>query len=353
MKIHDVIRTRRQTMGLTQEGLADRLGGRAPAVNKWEKGLNYPDITLLPSLARTLGVDLNTLLSFQEDLTQEEIGLFLNRVYETAQGEALAAAFDLARSKLREFPNSDLLAFSLAGLLEGILTLLPGGTEGERQTWQEEIDALYERCVSSADARVCEAATYTVASKCISRGELDRAQTLLDRLSDTHMDKRTLTASLRRKEGKIEEAWTILERDLFDRAHAIQTTLLHMIELAIEEGDKEAAHHFSDTAEAEGRVMGLTDYAVLSAPLQLAMAERNGPRALELLERLLHSLTVPWDLSESSLYRHLPTKNETGEAQSMLLKPLLDQLDLDPEAQFLKGVPGYQELVEQYQTWKG
>lgn len=337
MKIHDVIRTRRQTMGLTQEGLADRLGVSAPAVNKWEKGLNYPDITLLPSLARTLGVDLNTLLSFQEDLTQEEIGLFLNRVYETAQGEALAVAFDLARSKLRE----------------GILTLLPGGTEGERQTWQEEIDDLYERCVSSADARVCEAATYTVASKCISRGELDRAQTLLDQLSDTHMDKRTLTASLRRKEGKIEEAWTILERDLFDRAHAIQTTLLHMIELAIEEGDKEAAHHFSDTAEAEGRVMGLTDYAVLSAPLQLAMAERNGPRALELLERLLHSLTVPWDLSESSLYRHLPTKNETGEAQSMLLKPLLDQLDLDPEAQFLKGVPGYQELVEQYQTWKG
>lgn len=121
MKIHDVIRTRRQTMGLTQEGLADRLGVSAPAVNKWEKGLNYPDITLLPSLARTLGVDLNTLLSFQEDLTQEEIGLFLNRVYETAQGEAPAAAFDLARSKLREFPNSDLLAFSLAGLLEGIL----------------------------------------------------------------------------------------------------------------------------------------------------------------------------------------------------------------------------------------
>lgn len=40
MKIHDVIRTRRQTMGLTQEGLADRLGVSAPAVNKWEKGVS-------------------------------------------------------------------------------------------------------------------------------------------------------------------------------------------------------------------------------------------------------------------------------------------------------------------------
>lgn len=56
MKIHEVIRTRRQALGLTQEGLADRLGVFASAVNKWENALNYPDITLLPTLARTLGV---------------------------------------------------------------------------------------------------------------------------------------------------------------------------------------------------------------------------------------------------------------------------------------------------------
>ena len=69
MKIHEVIRTRRQALGVTQEGLADRLGVFASAVNKWENALDYPDITLLPTLARTLGVDLNTLLSFREDMT--------------------------------------------------------------------------------------------------------------------------------------------------------------------------------------------------------------------------------------------------------------------------------------------
>ena len=47
MKIHDVIRTRRQTMGLTQEGLADRLGVSAPAVNKWEKGIQFTLLTYL------------------------------------------------------------------------------------------------------------------------------------------------------------------------------------------------------------------------------------------------------------------------------------------------------------------
>ena len=76
MKINDVIRTRRQALGLTQEALAERLGVSGPAVNKWEKSLNYPDITLLPTLARVLGVDLNTLLSFQEDMDRGEIGRF-------------------------------------------------------------------------------------------------------------------------------------------------------------------------------------------------------------------------------------------------------------------------------------
>ena len=48
MNLNEIIRQRRQAMGLTQEGLAERLGVSAPAVNKWERGLNYPDITLLP-----------------------------------------------------------------------------------------------------------------------------------------------------------------------------------------------------------------------------------------------------------------------------------------------------------------
>ena len=131
MRLNDVIRTRRQALGLTQEGLAERLGASAPAVNKWEKAINYPDITLLPSLARVLGVDLNTLLSFQEDMTEREIGLFLNQVYETAGAEGAAAAFALARDKLREFPNSDLLAYSLAGLLEGLALMAPAAEEQE------------------------------------------------------------------------------------------------------------------------------------------------------------------------------------------------------------------------------
>ena len=63
MKINEVIRQRRKELGLTQDRVAELLGVSAPAVNKWENGNSYPDITLLPPLARLLKTDLNTLLS--------------------------------------------------------------------------------------------------------------------------------------------------------------------------------------------------------------------------------------------------------------------------------------------------
>ena len=54
MKINQIIRKKRKELSLTQEQLAEFLGVSAPAVNKWEKGSTYPDVTLLPALARLL-----------------------------------------------------------------------------------------------------------------------------------------------------------------------------------------------------------------------------------------------------------------------------------------------------------
>ena len=53
----------RREKGLTQEGLAERMGVSPQAVSKWENDQNCPDIALLPQLARTLGVTVDHLLT--------------------------------------------------------------------------------------------------------------------------------------------------------------------------------------------------------------------------------------------------------------------------------------------------
>ena len=57
----------------TQERLAKELNVSPQAVSKWENDINYPDILLLPDLARFLGVSVDELLSGASASAQESV----------------------------------------------------------------------------------------------------------------------------------------------------------------------------------------------------------------------------------------------------------------------------------------
>ena len=60
------IRNLRETKGLTQEGLAERIHVSAKAVSKWETGKGFPDISLLEPLAKALDISVIELLSGED-----------------------------------------------------------------------------------------------------------------------------------------------------------------------------------------------------------------------------------------------------------------------------------------------
>lgn len=62
-KMSTFISERRKQMNFTQRELAEKLGISDKAVSKWERGLNCPDISLLPELSALLGVSINELLN--------------------------------------------------------------------------------------------------------------------------------------------------------------------------------------------------------------------------------------------------------------------------------------------------
>ena len=57
----------RREKGLKQDELAEKLGVSAQAVSKWENDQTCPDISLLPLLAKTLGVTVDELLSGKQE----------------------------------------------------------------------------------------------------------------------------------------------------------------------------------------------------------------------------------------------------------------------------------------------
>lgn len=58
---------KRKEMGMTQKEFAQKLYVTESAVSKWERGLSYPDITMLRSICETLGVTEHELLTGSED----------------------------------------------------------------------------------------------------------------------------------------------------------------------------------------------------------------------------------------------------------------------------------------------
>jgi transcriptional regulator with XRE-family HTH domain len=57
----------RRAMGIKQDELAEAMGVSAQAVSKWENDLSCPDISILPSLAKKLGMTVDELLSGKEE----------------------------------------------------------------------------------------------------------------------------------------------------------------------------------------------------------------------------------------------------------------------------------------------
>ena len=51
----EYIRERRRAMGLTQREFAEKLYVTESAVSKWERGMSYPDVTLLRDICACWG----------------------------------------------------------------------------------------------------------------------------------------------------------------------------------------------------------------------------------------------------------------------------------------------------------
>lgn len=347
MKISQIIRQKRLEQGLTQEQVAARLGVSAPAVNKWERGVSYPDITLLPPLARLLGTDLNTLLSFREDLTRQEIGEFLNHLSALGTSQGVQAAFDLAGEKLREYPACDLLTLNTAMTLDGLVSML--GSAPEEPAWQQTVEQLYRRAADSSDSGIAHQAKAMLISRHLARQEPAEAQALLDTLPDApSFDKPQLQASVYTAQGRWEDAAQITEQSLLRNLSIILSTLSTLLDLAMKEGDAQRAEAMATAIQDLSHQFDLWDYNGPAARFRLAVLLQDPEKGIAALDQLITSLEQNWAPGGSPFYCHIPRKESGEQLQALLLPKILKELSdpQHPEYGFLHQSPGFSTLLD-------
>ena len=147
LKIGETIKYLRKEKNITQEELADFLGISYQSVSRWETGVCYPDLELLPVMSDFFGVTVDKLLGVDENVEQEKVAQYLLRFQEAISQGKVYDCIAIAREGVAEYPNN----FALLNKLMHAL-FIAGDDDSNIPEWKEnmekydaEITALGER----------------------------------------------------------------------------------------------------------------------------------------------------------------------------------------------------------------
>ena len=203
IQLADRIKEFRRRDGRTQEALANELGVTPQAVSRWEKGLCYPDMGMIPSLANVFGVSIDELFGYDNErsrkvdaLTERIRGMIReNNGADVSMDQCIA----LAREGLIEFPGNEKLTLALASALytagyvrHGELHLTDADGYGVYDVrrhrtypeWQEAVK-LYEKLLPAlTDGKLRRQAVKELSQLYRNLGEREKALALAEEAPD-------------------------------------------------------------------------------------------------------------------------------------------------------------------------
>lgn len=138
LNIGKCIIQKRKERKITQEQLADYIGVSKASVSKWESGLSYPDITLLPQLASYFDISVDELLGYSPQLAKEDI----KKIYNKFSHEFAVKPFDEVRSQCNKLIKKYYSCFPF--LLSMIQLLLNYSILAKNQRVKKEI---FQQCI--------------------------------------------------------------------------------------------------------------------------------------------------------------------------------------------------------------
>jgi transcriptional regulator with XRE-family HTH domain len=365
MQIGEVIRQYRKEQHLTQEQMANRLGVSTPAVNKWENGNSMPDLTLLAPIARLLGINTDTLLSYRNNLSQAEIKAIIQEADIKFRNEPFEAVYGWAKDKIEEYPNCDMLIYQLAQVLDAQCVLgdwfgnsggqpkRTGSKDNKRKSeaFIQEINRFvtdcYTRLLDSEEETMRYCGASALYYKYFNQEAYDKAQDFLSYFSDQDPEKKRRQACIYAKTNRVHEAYRLYEEILLSSYGRLTLAFNGLFELAKAEGDMDLAAYLADKQTEAAKLFDQGDEWDKSLHLELAVTKKDINQTIDLVEKLL--LGFPHQVNsfiQSPLYAHIEKKEVEQGFWENYRRMLKDKFRADPEFAFLKGNPKWEKLMD-------
>lgn len=135
LKIGENIKCFRKARDITQEQLAEMLGVSTQSVSRWELGVCYPDIELLPLIAEFFGVSVDKLIGVDDVMEKNNVDAYLDRFQAAINVGNIDECISIAREGVEEYPNNYVLLNKLMYAL-----FVSGDDDGNIPDWKENME---------------------------------------------------------------------------------------------------------------------------------------------------------------------------------------------------------------------
>ena len=333
MQLGDVIRKYRKVNNLTQEEMAKRLGVTTPAVNKWENGNSYPDITMLAPIARLLHISLDTLLSYQEDLSDVEISNIVQDVDKRLKENSYEEVFLWVKEKIEDYPNCNMLIWQLATILDAQRMF---HTVSDSEKYDTYILSCYERVLESEDEKIRTCAADSLFGYHMRKEQYEKAEGLLCYYSEQNPERKRKQAMLYGKMGRVQESYKAYEEILFSGYQMLSMVFNSIYMLAMQDDNLSKARKMVEKQQELARLFEMGTYYEVSCALELALKEKNAEAVIEIAKKMLESVEEIGSFSDAELYEHMTFKKLDENFGEGVRENLIKLFQEDEAFEFLK-----------------
>lgn len=239
LSIGNTISILRQEKGVSKKDLANAIGVDEELVGSWENGSTYPDITILSSIAKQLGTDVDSLLMFETQLTPDEI-MNINRICaESFETKDYDTAMGVVDKYLAKYPNSLFLKFRIGSLLQQYIQM--ADSEDRANIAIDKSISLLEESSRIDDLEVKQASLYVLSSLYTMKQDYDKAIDVLNALPKLNINPDFMLSTIYSITGDGIKAKKIEQESLFNSVNNTIVSLTGMWGTALKDRDLDLA----------------------------------------------------------------------------------------------------------------